>query len=225
MNKLSELCVIKVNSKGMQLILDPDCDYMDLVEDVCYKFLKSKDFFGQQDLILELKGRTLSDEETKGIIESIHLNSNLHIQLLREGDHLFEPDMKTDSDRFYYEKAMENAKIIKGSVTSDLKADGSLLILGDIKRDVTVTAFGSVTVLGKVYGSIVAGESKNEKAFVISSEFVSDDITLCGYYNPDIFISKSGLFQKKSKKGSFMCVSIFQNDMVLEPLENGILFS
>lgn len=222
---MAELCVIKINSKGMQLILDSQCDYMDLVKDVCFKFLKSKEFFGKRDIILELKGRQLAPDEVRGIVEAIQLNSDLTIKLLREGDDYKEPSFAADIDRFYYEKALENAKIIKGDVNSDLNEDLSLLILGDIKREATVKSKGSVIVLGKIYGTVVCGKKGDNASFVIASDFINPDITLCGLWDEELFAEKTGFFKKKDKKGELKCVCVFQNELVLEPLDQGILFS
>lgn len=222
---MSELCVIKINSKGMQLILDSRCEYMDLVKDVCYKFLKGKDFFGQRDIILEIKGRDLSPDELRGVVEAIELNSDLTIKLLRDGNDLSEPSFQQDIDRFYYEKAMENAKIIKGDVSSDISEKLSLLILGDVKREATVVSDGNVIVLGKIYGTVVCRKEGRDSSFVIASDFVSSDICVCGRSDPALFQEKTGLFKKKDKKGELKCVSVFQNELVLEPLAQGILFS
>ncbi len=222
---MSELCVIKLNSKGLQLVLDPDCDYMDLVKDVCLKFLKGKDFFGSRDIVLEIKGRDLSPSELRGVVEAIQLNSDLTIKLIREEEELKEYSYHEDVDRFYYEKALENAKIIRGDVSSDLNEETSLLVLGDIKREVFVKARGSVIVLGKIFGKVEAGEAAHPDSFIIASEFLNTDITLCGRTNEELFEEKTGFFKKKDKKGELKCVSIFRDEMVLEPLEQGILFS
>ncbi|MCR5545217.1 MAG: hypothetical protein K6F30_01920 [Lachnospiraceae bacterium] len=222
---MSELSAIKLNSKGMQLLLDPDCDFEDLVKDVCYKYLRGKEFFGEREIILEIVGRELSPVETRVIIEAIELNSGLVIKLLREKDGLNDALIYKEIDKFYYEKAMENAKIIRGCVSSDLDEELSLLILGDIKRNVTVTSKGSVICLGKIYGKVICGNKKELSSFVIASEFHSPEIFVCGYSNEALFEEKSGLFKKKEKKGELKCVSVFQDELILEPLENGILFS
>ncbi|MCR4673900.1 MAG: hypothetical protein K5675_02735, partial [Lachnospiraceae bacterium] len=224
-NVVSELSSIKLNSKGMQLLLDPNCDFSDLVTDVCYKYLKGKEFFGQRDIILELKGRELTPDETRVIIEAIELNSGLTIKLLREGNGLNDASIYKEINKFYYEKALENAKIIKGSVTENLDEELSVLILGDIKRNVTVKSLGSVICLGKIYGEVICGNDKDTSSFVIASEFHSDSINVCGYTDPTLFEEKQGLFKKKDKKGDLKCVCVFQNELILEPLENGILFS
>ena len=223
---MQDLCIIKYNSKGLQLILDPDCDFMSLIEDICYKFLNNKDIFGDIQTILQIRGRNLTDDETRAVVESIELNSHVRIMLLDEGES-FEEVKESVNDKihkFYCEKAFHNAKIIKGDVDEDMHFDRDVVILGDIKRGCTLSADRSVVVLGSVYGEIDAGLSKDESCYIIASDFETDAISLCKWQNTDLFAKKGGFFQKKDKKGILKCVCIFQGDMVMEPLENGILF-
>lgn len=223
---MEELCVIKFNSNGLQLILNPDCDFMDLIKDICYKFLNSKEFFGDIQTILQLRGRELTAEETRAVVESIELNSDVKVLLIKDEDSYEELRASLDEKihKFYCEKAFENAKILKGDVDEDMHFDRDVIVLGDIKRGCTLTCDRSVIVLGTVYGEIDAGVSRDESCYIIASEFESETISLCKWQNPQMFESKGGFFHKKDKKGALKCVCIFEGEMVMEPLENGILF-
>ena len=223
---MEELCVIKFNSNGLQLNLDPNCDFMDLIKDICYKFLNSKDFFGKIQTILQLRGRELTSDETRAIVESIELNSDVKIMLIKDEESFTEIKESLDEKihKFYCEKGFENAKILKGDVDCDMHFDRDVIVLGDVKRGCTLTCDRSVIVLGTVFGEIDAGVLRDESSYIIASEFASDAISLCKWQNPEMFESKGGLFHKKEKKGALKCVCIFEGEMIMEPLENGILF-
>ncbi len=223
---MAEFCVIKYNSNGLQLNLDPDCEFMDLVEEVCYKFLNNKDIFGEIQTILQLRGRELSSEETRAIVESIELNSHVKIMMITDGDSFETVKESVDEKihKFYCEKAFQNAKIVKGDVDNDMHFDRDVVVLGDVKRGVTLSCDRSVIVLGTVYGEIDAGRKKDESSYIIASDFETEAVSLCRWQNPELFEQKGGFFKKKDKKGTLKCVCIFEGEMVMEPLENGILF-
>ena len=54
---MSDLCTIKANSHGINLLLDADADFEELITDICRKFANNRDFFGAADIILEVTGR------------------------------------------------------------------------------------------------------------------------------------------------------------------------
>lgn len=223
---MEDLCIIKYNSGGLQLILNPDCDFMELIEDICYRFLNSKEIFGDIHTILQIHGRELTSEETRAVVESIELNSNVKVLLVDDGDSFDAIKESVDDkiNKFYCEKAFNNAKILKGDVDEDMHFDRDVVVLGDVKRGCTLNCDRSVIVLGSVYGEIEAGLLKDESSYIIASDFESDNISLCKWRNPELFEKKGGLFNKKDKKGLLKCVCIFQGEMIMEPLENGILF-
>ncbi len=223
---MEDLCVIKYNSNGLQLNLNPDCDFMALIEDICYKFLNSKEIFGDIQTVLQICGRELNSEETRAVVESIELNSYVKILLIKDGESYEEIKQAIDEKihNFYCEKAFRNAKIVKGDVEEDMHFDRDVVVLGDVKRGASVKCDRSVIVLGTVYGEIEAGILMDESSYIIAGDFESDAISLCKWTNPELFEKRVGLFGKKEKKGSLKCACIFQGEFIVEPLENGILF-
>ena len=222
---MSDLCVIKGSSKGIQLFLDSECDFMDLVTEICTKFMQNRQTFGNVEIILELLGRELSPMEVRAIVESIELNSDVKVMLLHEGDKVKDAKTRQIFDRFYYEKAMENAKIVKESVASGttINCDYSILILGDVKEGAHVASKGNVIVLGNVYGDVSAGVPRDENAYIVARSFESDDISVAGYTDPEWPAVGSGIFNRLMKKDDFECACIFHGSFVVESLKNGIL--
>ena len=75
-----------------------------------------------------------------------------------------------------------------------------------------------------IIGEIIIAVYDTNSIIQLKSEFESESISLCKWQNPEMFESKGGFFHKKDKKGALKCVCIFEGEMVMEPLENGILF-
>ena len=222
---MSDLCIIKGSSKGIQLYLDPDCDFMDLITEICTKFLANKNTFGDVEIVLELLGRELSPIEVRAVVESIELNSNVRVLMLREGDRVKEAKTKQIFDKFYYEKAMENAKIIKGNLEdgTTITCDYSVLILGDVKENASVVSKGNVIVMGDIYGQVSAGVAKDEKAYIVAASFETDNISVAGYTDPQFPEDQGGFLKKFAKKEDFECAAVYRGALVVEPLSKGLL--
>ena len=71
--------IIKSFQSGIVLHLDPDLPFTELIIDVEDKFRESSSFFKDAKMALSIKGRILSEEEEKQILDTIAANSDLRI--------------------------------------------------------------------------------------------------------------------------------------------------
>ena len=68
---MSQSVMIKSNKYGINLVLDPNIPFVELLKDVIEKFKASEKFFKNAELAISFEGRKLSEEEENRIIEAI----------------------------------------------------------------------------------------------------------------------------------------------------------
>lgn len=68
---MSQSVTIKSNKYGINLVLDPEIGFDELLKDVVEKFKASSTFFKNAKLALSFEGRKLSEEEEQQIISAI----------------------------------------------------------------------------------------------------------------------------------------------------------
>ena len=83
---------LKGTSYGLTLILNPDVMIEKLLTDICMKFAENRSFFGQTEMVLSIKGRSLSDEEFTAVVQAIEYNSDITISLVEIEDHFKEAE-------------------------------------------------------------------------------------------------------------------------------------
>ena len=76
---MAQKVIIKSNKYGINLILDPDIAFDDLLKAVIEKFKESEKFFKNSKLGISFAGRKLSDEEEQKIIDAITNNTTIEI--------------------------------------------------------------------------------------------------------------------------------------------------
>ena len=74
---MSQSVTIKSNKYGINLVLNPDVAFDDLLKDVVEKFKASSSFFKNAKLALAFEGRALSDDEEQQIIAAIEKNTTI----------------------------------------------------------------------------------------------------------------------------------------------------
>ena len=60
---MSQSVMIKSNKYGINLVLDPNIPFVELLKDVIEKFKASEKFFKNAELAISFEGRKLSEEE------------------------------------------------------------------------------------------------------------------------------------------------------------------
>ncbi|MBQ5431227.1 MAG: hypothetical protein IIU28_06215 [Lachnospiraceae bacterium] len=209
---MAEDVMIKSYSHGILLVLDPERPIEEVLTTICKKFAQGREFFGNADLVLSIEGRELSDEETAAVIQSIELNSDVHISLLSLKDKMWDAKMVGQKERFFFEKADENARIIPRSLGENEKvtSETGLLVLGDVPEDATVEANGNIIVTGVIRGHAHAGITTGTSAFILAGGIEDADVT--------IFKTNEAFRIKKKKR-----LLSNENEMILVQLVDGQL--
>lgn len=198
---------IKSFHSGISLILDANCDFTSLLEEVGIKFEEARKFFKDARVALSIDGRVLNDEEEKMIIQTINEHCDVQIICLIGKNEETERKYVKALKRVDMQNNLNNARLYEGDVNDDdvVEAEGSLIILGDVNEGGVVSATGNIVVLGGLYGmAMIANTKKDAKLFVASLDMNPQRVSIGGMiYKP----SAKGLFGKKSKTGSLMIIS------------------
>ena len=95
---MSQSVTIKSNKYGINLVLDPEIGFDELLKDVVEKFKASSTFFKNAKLALSFEGRKLSEEEAQQIISAIESNTSIEILCIVENGTRQEAVMKERND-------------------------------------------------------------------------------------------------------------------------------
>jgi len=169
-------CVIlKGRRDGISVLLDDKAEF-DLIKDVLRKRVAgSRKFFEGAKSAVTFKGRQLSEQEEKILLNIIQFEANLDVEteaipaeprLLPTSPFGMQPIV---SETFYYQNGIRSGQTIQ--------QNGSVVIVGDVNPGATIKATGNIIVLGALRGTAWAGAPPEEEGdgdencFVSASEF------------------------------------------------------
>ena len=102
---MSQSVMIKSNKYGINLVLDPNIPFVELLKDVIEKFKASEKFFKNAELAISFEGRKLSEEEENRIIEAITENTTIQILCIVQNGSEQEAVMKQQIE--YYQAVQQ----------------------------------------------------------------------------------------------------------------------
>ncbi|MCR5324759.1 MAG: septum site-determining protein MinC [Lachnospiraceae bacterium] len=163
--------VIKGNKNGITVILDNKIDFEALKEKIATKFRDSSSILGACKTAISFQGRNLTDSEEMEILDIIGKNSDLDIVCVINDD---DDEKNRKFGKAVDDKLMDmsgnvavfHKGIIRGG--DSLERDKSLVILGDVNPNASVTSDGNIIILGSLKGIAQAGASGNRNAFIFA---------------------------------------------------------
>ena len=167
-----EPVMLKGNKSGIRIILDDELSFEELLEKVTEKFQNNADFLGDNRVVVAFDGRELSDEEEAVLLHTIQENSKLQIVCVIDEDE----EREALYERTLQEKLMaidsNSGQFFKGNLRSGqvMEFETSIVILGDVNVGAQVVSTGNVVVLGKLNGTVYAGASGKEDAFIVATK-------------------------------------------------------
>lgn len=183
---MSQSVTIKSNKYGINLVLDPDIAFNELLKDVIEKFKASANFFKNAKLALSFEGRELSDDEEQQIIAAIEGNTTIEILCIVESGTKQEAVMKQNVEAFYNavqqqcENTIAQNQIVENVVVPDqfyrgtlrsgqvISSDSSVTIIGDVNPGAKIIAQGNIVILGALKGNVHAGCTGDRSCFVFA---------------------------------------------------------
>lgn len=194
--------MIKGDKYGIVLVMDKDMPFSDLLEKIAEKFSSAAKFYGNATMAISFKGRKLTVEEEKQILDTIESNTKLNIICVVDTDEERQEMFKKAVEAKLMAQSTGTGQFHKGTLRSGqvLESESSIIILGDVNPGAKVIAKGNVIVLGSLKGTIYAGINGNENAFVVALYMnpvqirIGDTIAR----SPDDAISKKNMEDRKS---------------------------
>lgn len=194
---------IKGTKDGIVLKLDDKCAYSDLLLELRNRISESE-LEGLSEVQVHLGNRYCDDSDLKELMMIIHSSPNLHISKIQS-------DVMTveECNQRVLEKQSETfiGIVRSGQV---LKAEGDLVVIGDVNPNARVIAGGNIYVLGRLKGIAHAGAKGNSEAVIAASwleathlmiadkmELMTDELTVlsdhpemeCAYIHTNGFIA------------------------------------
>lgn len=218
---MKDKVIIKKFPNGITLLLDPDIDFLELINEIAKKFMQNRQFFRDAKIALGLEGREITEAEEKLIVNTIRLNSDLQIICLvgknKETDKTFVKAIQTVERQ----KTDNIGKFYRGSLVNNKKieTESSIVIFGDITPGCTVTSTKDIIVLGGLYGEAHAGSSGETNHYIISLEMSPEKIKVGDFRYRPKEKSRWGFKPKVQPKIAY----VKENHIVIEPITKDLL--
>lgn len=197
------LVSIKGTKDGLVLRLDDQCAYADLVEEIKRK-VSDEGIEGQAEVLLQLGNRYCSEDQKRDLIACVHTSPHLRVSRVQSDVISFE-----ESNQRVLERQSET---FVGIVRSGqvIRAEGDLVVVGDVNPNGKLIAGGNIFVLGRLKGIAHAGAKGNKEAVIAASwleathlmiaeaiELMTDELTIlseqpemeCAYLHANGFIA------------------------------------
>ncbi len=164
---------------GLTIIMREKDSFKDILENIEKKVSSAGKFFNGASLSVKYRGKKLSPQEEKQILDLLRKKSGAEIKSLQEDNEVPESEDKdmpsgvsnrNSIKKILFFKGIEEGitKFYRGTVRSGqlLRFDGNVVVLGDVNPGGVVEAAGNVIVLGSLRGVVHAGYDGNKEAIV-----------------------------------------------------------
>ena len=169
---MSQAVVIKSNKYGINLVLDKNMPFQELLTAIKEKFLESEKFFKDAKMAISFEGRALTQEEEYQIIETITENTSISIICIVDNDESHADMVKQQIDAYYDSVAGREGEFYRGTLRSGqvLESVSSVVIVGDVNPGAKIISQGNIVVLGALKGNAYAGAAGDSNCFIVALE-------------------------------------------------------
>lgn len=160
--------ILKSNKYGINLILNAELPFDDLLEAVILKFHESDKFFNNANIAISFSGRKLTTEEEIRMVDMITEQTGIHIICVVDADTQKEQSFKEQIEAFLKQQEESTGQFYRGTLRSGqvLESETSIIVIGDVNAGAKIVAKGNIVVLGSLNGSAYAGAAGNTDSFV-----------------------------------------------------------
>ncbi len=224
---MSKPVVLKSNKHGINIILDKDMEFEELLGCIIEKFKESDHFFRDAKVGVSFEGRKLTQEEEFRIVDSITEHTSLNIVCILDNDVWKEDLIRRQIEHFEEEQAGKAGEFYKGTLRSGqfLDCETSIVILGDVNPGAKVISKGNIVILGALKGIAYAGSNGNEKSFVAALEMDPIQVKIGDVIGRSA--DKTATEKKKGKKQQEVAepqiAIVKEGNIYIEPITKGLL--
>ena len=190
---------IKGTKNGLVLRLDDKCAYSDLLAELRNKVAEDG-LEGIAEVRIDTGNRYCDENELKEIMNIIHNSPNLRVSRI-QSDVI---TMEDCNERILEKQSETYIGIVRSGQV--VKADGDLVVIGDVNPNGRIVAAGSIYVLGRLKGIAHAGSNGNAQSVIAASwleathlmiadkiQLMTDELTIlsdqpemeCAYLHPN----------------------------------------
>lgn len=162
--------VIKGNKSGIRIVLDENLPFDELMEEVKNTFQNSASFLGEAQVAVSFAGRKLTEEQESLLLQNIADYSQLQVVCVVDEDKKREEIFEQTLHEQLITMNANTGQFFKGNLRSGqvMEFETSIVILGDVNAGAQVVSTGNVVILGSLNGTVYAGASGKENAFVVA---------------------------------------------------------
>lgn len=167
---MNRLVTIKSNRYGMEVHLDPEVSFEQLLKGITDKFKDSAKFFEGAKMAVSFLDRQLSYQEERIILDLITEITGVDIVCIIDRDETSETAYKSIVENTLLNLQKKDGQFYRGTLGKRqvLESDSSIVILGDVELGAKVAAKGNIVVVGSLTGSAYAGAAGDRSAFVVA---------------------------------------------------------
>lgn len=220
---MKDAVLIKSYPNGISLMLNEECPFDTILEEVAFKFSQSRTFFGSAKMALSIDGRKLTNNEELMLLNTINRNSDVYIvcivgrdddtskQFTKTLDELDKRLSNEENEGQFYRGTLKNNQI--------LETEKSIVILGDVYPGSTIISARDIIILGGLYGEAYAGGNGSSSHYVVALEMEPEKLKIGDFKYKSNGKTKWGLKPKVQPK-----IAYVKNDkLVMEPLTKELL--
>ncbi|MCC8150432.1 MAG: septum site-determining protein MinC [Lachnospiraceae bacterium] len=226
---MSQAVIIKNNKYGIQLFLDADMPFEDLLRAIIKKFEDSAKFFRDAKVAVSFEGRELTAEESYRIVEAITSHTEITIICIVDNEQSHAELFKQQIDTYYDSIADKEGEFYRGNLRSGqvLENVSSIVIVGDVNAGARIISQGNIIVLGTLQGNAYAGAAGNQNCFIAALEMSPAQLQI-GDVAAKIPEKKTRLRRIRHKEKTPVAAEpqiavVKGEDIYIEPITKGIL--
>ena len=220
---MKDAVVIKSYQNGISLLLDGECPFENLLQEIGFKFSQSRAFFGKAKFALSMDGRKLSGAEEIQILETIRENSDVQILCVvgkdEDTDRTFVRSLEELSD--HLSGGENGGQFYRGTIKNNqiLETEKSIVILGDVYPGSSVISARDIIILGGLYGEAYAGANGSDTHYIVALEMEPESLKIGDFKYKPSTKAKWGIKPRVQPKIAY----VRQGKIVTEPLTKELL--
>ena len=231
---MSQSVMIKSNKYGINLVLDPNIPFVELLKDVIEKFKASEKFFKNAELAISFEGRKLSEEEENRIIEAITENTTIQILCIVQNGSEQEAVMKQQIE--YYQAVQQqfmnantgSGDFYRGTLRSGqvIESESSVTIIGDVNPGAKIISQGNIVILGALKGNAHAGSAGDRNSFIFALDMNPIQIQIGDLIakSPDKEKTRKHLLRREKVQTAESQIAVARDgNIYIEPVTKDIL--
>jgi len=176
--------IFKGTKKGMLIILDGSNKLEGLFEELKSKLRKSKSFFKNAPVRVQIKNRNLNSEEIDLIQNFFDEESELDLIEIMSGDGEVLASMPTyynkELGKNEYDYKVDRSIVIRKTLRSGQRISfpGTIIVIGNVNPGSEIIAEGDIIVYGALKGICHAGSKGDKNAMIMALSLMASQLRI-----------------------------------------------